>query len=201
MKLPEEINFGFYEIKITYDRKVARARATNSEYLPAISEIRVQSSLHIEAQKATLFRMIFHLVEDGAILSYDNHVERQLSDSFFTALRDNPGLIGEFEVDEIKTLRLFGQTWAVEVIDEHIEHSGQAWGDELTLSINAGVPEGTHRHTVFHELLHVCYQHLSLENNEDEIDRMAWMLALLWFQNDMSWLKEEEVEEPPVLIS
>lgn len=192
LNLPKKIKFGHRTIDIRYDAELSPSRHILSTGHTDLSYIEVQPSLPEAMQAECLFCGVVHQVADQCELTHDLQERRRLGIGILAVIRDNPDLISSTVLEQV---RILGRDWDIVMESEHYDYAGRYISCDNTLHINSSYSGVVAWQILWHEILHVVCDKLTLDKSEGEDERdvelISFFLCMLFTQNDFSWLLED----------
>jgi hypothetical protein len=197
LNLPKKIKFGHRNITVEYTDKLWYDQQITADVSIDSCTIQIDSSVAKSVQKRSLFLNLLyiafatHQLCDGAIDDLES-----LMLALFAVFRDNPDLLVFSAVREIRSLRIMGSEFNLTTADD-VTYEGKACINYLHEYIHYPTVGSDDRvyQSIIHEVIHAIVQTLALNKpSHPDVHRMAWLISMLFHQNDFSWLLEDEDE-------
>lgn len=192
--LPDKIKFGTRYIDVSHDPKLFyETRNIGDSSVDSLTVVS-DATVNMELRKRIIFlNAVWVAAGTLSIFKEQRDQLESLILALFCVVRDNPFLVDIEAFGSIRSLRVLGMVLDVERVDDS-DNNGE-W-DIKTQVIRLGnrTPNERLIQTVFHEILHVISAALSLLDTDEthlDISRFAWVLALLFVENDFSWVLEQ----------
>ena len=121
---------------------------------------------------------------------------------FLALLRDNPALIDVTKsIFEMESIRYLTKTIRIMKRPAVMRHMATLEFNMLAIDVTGNTKIDLQWLSLYHEILHLirCHMAYDLDDEEEEeriVDGIAFLLVALFAQNDMSWILEDEDENP-----
>lgn len=193
--LPSYIFFGDRAIEVRLeDRTAWTANVSGASHTLGI--IKISPSLSAEAQKAHLFLKIMDFVYWHTESEFSPKKKYLITTLIYTVLRDNPWLLGQFEMASVQSVRILGRRFTVSFKEKHDPYKGQVLSSSFEIDLRKEECFRDAKTSFVHEIIHNVLNVVEWPDDDDDYEgdtsRLTNALMFLMGQNDLSWIGSED---------
>lgn len=194
MNLPKKIKFGHRTITVEYTDKLWYDQQITADVCADSHHITIDTTMGNGVQRRSLFLNIMYTAFAVNFICEDETDNLEtLVLGLFATCRDNPKLFVPSECREVAELRIMGNQFSVSAENDN-DYEGKAFINyhHERIKYKPCAPTERVHQSLIHEVIHAIFRMLSLKNpGHADVHRMAWLISMLFHQNDFSWLLED----------
>lgn len=196
MNLPDKIKLGFQTFEIRYENRLCVGPGLLTHMSPSEDYVVIQESLPVYKKAKIIFQAAHGLICNNAVSDMEDSARHRIINVMYAVIRDNPCLVSILRTTDLPlAVLILGDHWQVVKGPGHDPNLGSSVHANMELHLNTAQNYANQRLTLFHEIYHVIFREMDYEEDERQIELLAWFFTQLLFDNDISWVNNCDPEE------
>jgi hypothetical protein len=192
--IPGYIIYGPLRIAIKQEKSLIKREDSLGRSYRDYEEILVDADVSTGRQKETLWYLLVDMIQTHMAVSWDEDKQESFSRLLYAVIQDNPAVVTG-GVAELESIRMFGVNFSIVPMEDTSSDNAMLDRTKRQVFIHASLPERQQKVAVWHEIVHQVLYVLGIEEDEDEINRVDFVLGTLFSQNDMAWILDGDGDE------